>query len=194
MRKLTSLLVTGWLLGNFAIFAENSAKQQADYERALRAAIQSLIAKDNESREAELRMMQLQQLLEEKRKQNQQKQSPQMDQIPPGGGGQGGGIGTNASRLLGGRSHTVPGTIPLTRPGPVAAPKLTKDIDELMQKTWEKQKLTPSPDATSEEMARRAFLDILGRIPTLSELTEYGKMSRPEMFRAPVNHPEFAEN
>ncbi len=46
-------------------------------------------------------------------------------------------------------------------------------INELVAQTWADYSLTPSVDATEGEWCRRVYLDLLGRIPSISELQEY---------------------
>ena len=46
-------------------------------------------------------------------------------------------------------------------------------IDEHIQQGWEDNEVTPSERADDAEFARRASLDIIGRIPTYSELTAF---------------------
>ncbi len=46
-------------------------------------------------------------------------------------------------------------------------------INEQVRLQWESNKLAPSPQATDGEWCRRAFLDVLGRIPTVDELKRF---------------------
>jgi hypothetical protein len=46
-------------------------------------------------------------------------------------------------------------------------------INEMIRKGWVDNKVTPSPFATDGEWCRRVYLDILGRIPTVPELTAF---------------------
>ena len=47
------------------------------------------------------------------------------------------------------------------------------DINVLVEKSWKEYNLKPSPPATDNEWARRLFLDLIGRIPTVDELKEF---------------------
>src|SRR5262245_2862233 len=46
-------------------------------------------------------------------------------------------------------------------------------INEEIRKVWEDNKLRPSVAATDNEYCRRVYLDVLGRIPTVTELREF---------------------
>jgi len=46
-------------------------------------------------------------------------------------------------------------------------------INEEIRKVWEDNKLRPSAPATDNEWCRRVYLDVLGRIPTVTELREF---------------------
>ena len=51
--------------------------------------------------------------------------------------------------------------------------EIVAKINEYIRQGWEDNEVTPSEPADDAEFARRAALDIAGRIPTLSELTEF---------------------
>ncbi len=46
-------------------------------------------------------------------------------------------------------------------------------INRHVRDHWEANGLKPSPSATDEEWCRRAYLDVLGRVPSVSELESY---------------------
>ena len=46
-------------------------------------------------------------------------------------------------------------------------------IDALVAEVWNDYEIKPSPEATDEEWCRRLYLDLLGRIPTVDELTKF---------------------
>jgi hypothetical protein len=48
-----------------------------------------------------------------------------------------------------------------------------QQIDKLVEQVWNDYGLRPSRDATDGEWCRRVFLDIIGRIPTVEEATEF---------------------
>lgn len=49
----------------------------------------------------------------------------------------------------------------------------SKDIDRLLKKKWNENKLEPSEQSTDEEFLRRVYLDITGRIPTAEEVKTF---------------------
>jgi hypothetical protein len=46
-------------------------------------------------------------------------------------------------------------------------------IDELVQERWKDSSIKPSPPASDGEFVRRAYLDIIGRIPSAKEARDY---------------------
>src|SRR5262249_44966567 len=46
-------------------------------------------------------------------------------------------------------------------------------INEEIRKVWEDNKVRPSAPASDNEYCRRVYLDVLGRIPTVTELREF---------------------
>ncbi len=46
-------------------------------------------------------------------------------------------------------------------------------IDKLVEQVWADYDLQPSKEATEGEWCRRVFLDIIGRVPTIKEATEF---------------------
>jgi hypothetical protein len=64
-----------------------------------------------------------------------------------------------------------------------AAPDLkatAAKIDELVNAKLAKEKITPNKPASDEVFVRRAYLDVVGRIPTLHETTEFLQSSDPD--------------
>ena len=49
----------------------------------------------------------------------------------------------------------------------------TKRIDEMIAQSWSDYSLSPSGVATDGQWCRRLFLDVLGRVPTVSELQQF---------------------
>lgn len=52
-------------------------------------------------------------------------------------------------------------------------------IDAQLQQAWEESNITPAPPASDEEFARRVYLDLTGRIPTLAESKDFLSDSSP---------------
>ncbi|HWB11592.1 MAG TPA: DUF1549 domain-containing protein [Pirellulales bacterium] len=46
-------------------------------------------------------------------------------------------------------------------------------INEQIRKGWKDAEITPSPEATENEWCRRLYLDVLGRVPSVSELQQF---------------------
>jgi hypothetical protein len=71
-------------------------------------------------------------------------------------------------------------------------------IDQRLKEMWEQASIKPSPQCSEEEFLRRAYLDIVGRIPTIKEAAGYlqtkesGK--RQKLVEYLLNHPDFAKN
>lgn len=53
-------------------------------------------------------------------------------------------------------------------------------IDEGIRQVWTDNNMTPSPPATEAEWCRRVFLDILGRVPSVTELKEFLANKEPD--------------
>jgi hypothetical protein len=53
-------------------------------------------------------------------------------------------------------------------------------INEQIRQGWESAKFVPSPPATDAEWCRRTFLDVLGRVPSVQELTQFERDSSPD--------------
>src|SRR5262249_30289065 len=50
---------------------------------------------------------------------------------------------------------------------------LAAEIDRLLAAQWDKEKVTAAPAATDGEFLRRAYLDLLGRIPSINEVRDF---------------------
>ncbi len=57
--------------------------------------------------------------------------------------------------------------------GPFDVNKAAKEIDALVQAGLQKHDLKPNPEINDETFVRRAYLDIVGRIPTIEEAEEF---------------------
>lgn len=66
-------------------------------------------------------------------------------------------------------TSTAPGATPKTVDGDYQIER----IDQLIQQVWTDYELKPSRDATEGEWCRRLYLDVLGRIPTVAELSAF---------------------
>ena len=68
----------------------------------------------------------------------------------------------------------------------------------MIQKAWEEAGVKPSRPATDEEFLRRAYLDVLGRIPNIQEAQAFlgskEKGKREKLVEYLLNHPDYARN
>ena len=60
-------------------------------------------------------------------------------------------------------------------------------INQEVRQTWRDSNLMPSPEANDGEWCRRVFLDIIGRVPTVAELTQFLASKDPEKKRILVD-------
>lgn len=71
-------------------------------------------------------------------------------------------------------------------------------VDTLISEAWENAGIKPSKVATEPEFLRRAYLDILGRIPSVRESLEYLSSKDParraKLVEALLAHPDYAKN
>src|SRR5262245_48692325 len=71
-------------------------------------------------------------------------------------------------------------------------------INELLEKGWKDNKITPSDRCTDHEFIRRASLDIIGRIAKVHEINEFMKWEpskrRSRLIEKLLESPEYAGN
>lgn len=81
-----------------------------------------------------------------------------------------------------------------TKPG-AAKPAF---LDAMIRDAWDEASIKPSRDCTDEEYLRRAYLDVLGRIPTVDEATSFlhskEKGKRAKLVEYLLKHEDFAKN
>jgi hypothetical protein len=71
-------------------------------------------------------------------------------------------------------------------------------IDQAIAESWDKSKVKPARPATDEEYLRRAYLDLLGRIPNIQEARSFlgtreaGK--REKLVGYLLDHPDYGKN
>ncbi|HEX7447050.1 MAG TPA: DUF1549 domain-containing protein, partial [Pirellulales bacterium] len=70
-------------------------------------------------------------------------------------------------------------------------------INEQIHKGWKDAEVSPSPEASDNEWCRRVYLDILGRIPSVSEvqsfLKEKSKNRKAELVDRLLDSDEYVE-
>ena len=71
-------------------------------------------------------------------------------------------------------------------------------IDQLIEEGWQKAGVKPSRIASDDEFMRRAYLDLLGRIPNVQECRAFlqtrEKGKREKLVTYLLDHPDFAKN
>ncbi|WP_152051712.1 DUF1549 and DUF1553 domain-containing protein [Tautonia marina] len=74
----------------------------------------------------------------------------------------------------------------------------TEAINSWIRAGWEDAGVKPSPRATDGEYLRRAYLDILGRIPSLQETSDFLQSKdankREKLISYLLDHPDYAQN
>ncbi|MFO1020242.1 MAG: DUF1549 and DUF1553 domain-containing protein [Planctomycetales bacterium] len=68
------------------------------------------------------------------------------------------------------------------------ADRLAARIDHWIENGWKKNKVAPAPSADDAEFMRRVYLDLSGRIPSVSEARQFLKDKNPEKRRALVEN------
>jgi Protein of unknown function (DUF1553)/Protein of unknown function (DUF1549) len=71
-------------------------------------------------------------------------------------------------------------------------------IDQMIGEAWQKAGVKPAKPASDEEFMRRAYLDLLGRIPNVQECRAFlqtrEKGKRDKLVTYLLDHPDFAKN
>lgn len=66
---------------------------------------------------------------------------------------------------------TVPAVPAL--PVPATSVAMTAEVDQLVSQLWTRKEASPTSVATDEEFLRRVYLDVIGRVPTISEYDSF---------------------
>lgn len=100
----------------------------------------------------------------------------------------------NASAVSKGAAATTSDTKVAARSS-LAKPEF---LDTMIQESWETAGVKPSRECTDEEYLRRAYLDVLGRIPNIEEASAFlhskEKGKRAKLVEYLLNHEDFAKN
>jgi hypothetical protein len=71
-------------------------------------------------------------------------------------------------------------------------------IDDLIAQAWKKAGITPAKIAADDEFMRRAYIDLLGRIPNIQEARVFLQTrendKRAKLIEYLLNHPDFGKN
>jgi Protein of unknown function (DUF1553)/Protein of unknown function (DUF1549) len=71
-------------------------------------------------------------------------------------------------------------------------------IDDLIAQAWKKAGITPAKIAADDEFMRRAYIDLLGRIPNVQEARVFLQTrendKRGKLIEYLLNHPDFSKN
>jgi len=87
--------------------------------------------------------------------------------------------------------------------GPKAKPTRTTGarldyVDAMLKESWESASVKPSKPASDEEFLRRAYLDVLGRIPNIREANDFLKAKdagkRAKLVEYLLVHPDYPKN
>src|SRR4051812_38747198 len=85
-------------------------------------------------------------------------------------------------------------------PRPLAATVGAKPafLDKSIREAWDAAGIKPSPQCTDEEFLRRAYLDVLGRIPNIEEASGFlgsrEKGKRAKLVEYLLKHEDYAKN
>jgi hypothetical protein len=71
-------------------------------------------------------------------------------------------------------------------------------IDQMIEEAWQKAGVKPAKPAADDEFMRRAYLDLLGRIPNIQECRSFlqtrEKGKREKLVTYLLDHPDFSKN
>jgi hypothetical protein len=76
-------------------------------------------------------------------------------------------------------------------------------VDAMIREAWDQSSVKPSKIASDEEFLRRAYLDVLGRIPNIREATDFLRRDpkdakdlsrRAKLVEYLLNHPDYPKN
>jgi hypothetical protein len=71
------------------------------------------------------------------------------------------------------RANEGPPKLPSGTPAPTEAPDGSRIVDEALRAAWQERGIAPAQSVSDGRFLRRVYLDIVGRIPTLDELTTF---------------------
>ena len=81
---------------------------------------------------------------------------------------------------------------------PKAVRRIAAAVDKHLADDWAARKITPAPLADDEEFCRRAYLDVLGRIPKVAEVRAFAEDTtadkRAKLVTMLLSKPGYAAN
>ena len=77
-------------------------------------------------------------------------------------------------------SSTIAQTAQVSFAGVPRPNSVIRQIDSHIEQAWRDFELTPSPEATDGQWCRRVFLDVIGRIPTVTEVEKFVQDKAPD--------------
>ena len=77
-------------------------------------------------------------------------------------------------------SSTIAQTAQVSFAGAPSPNSVIRQIDSHIEQAWRDFELTPSPEATDGQWCRRVFLDVIGRIPTVTEVEKFVQDKAPD--------------
>jgi len=63
---------------------------------------------------------------------------------------------------------------------PASLPPQVIEINSVIEQQWRDYEIKPAPEVDDAKWGRRVFLDVIGRIPTVQELTEFARDRSPD--------------
>ena len=77
-------------------------------------------------------------------------------------------------------SSTIAQTTQVSFAGASGTDAVIGQINSHIEQAWRDFELTPSPEAADGQWCRRVFLDVIGRIPTVTEVEKFIKDKAPD--------------
>jgi hypothetical protein len=108
------------------------------------------------------------------------------------------GWGCLVGTILGAAGFAAAGDRPSHRSGGKETGPRLPYIDQLIEDGWKQAGIKPAGLARDEEFLRRAYLDLVGRIPNVAEarafLATRESDKRPKLIEYLLDHPDYAKN
>ena len=85
-------------------------------------------------------------------------------------------------------SGVVAGEPPASKPTEARSPGSANFLDPLLRQAWQEADLKPAAVARDDEFLRRAYLDVVGRIPTVAEARDFLASKAPDKRARLIDH------